>query len=119
MSNQVEGFVKGILLGGVVGAVIGILFAPKSGKETRDDINRTAEELLAKAREEYEATLKKSGMAYEAAVKQLERLESSAKEKVAEMGEQVEELAEMGKDALRGTKGRLTKAVDAAVHVFK
>jgi gas vesicle protein len=119
MSNQIEGFVKGIIIGGVIGAVIGILYAPKSGRKTREDINRTAEELLTKAKKEYEATLKKSSKAYESAVKELKHLESSAKEKVGEMEEKVEELADLGKEALLDTKGQLTKAVNAAVHAFK
>ena len=75
--------------------------------------------MLTKAKEEYEATLKKSSQSYEAAVKQLKHLESSAKEKVGEMEKKVEDLAELGKDALHDTKGRLTKAVDTAVHAFK
>ena len=33
-----KSFLKGMALGLLTGAVIGILFAPKSGKETRDDI---------------------------------------------------------------------------------
>ena len=119
MSNQVEGFIKGILLGGVIGAAIGILYAPKSGRETREDINRKTEELLKKAKEEYEVTLKKSSKAYEAAVKQLRHLESSTKEKVGEMEEKVDELTELGKEALHDTRGHLTKAVNAAVHAFK
>ena len=119
MSNQIEGFIKGIILGGVIGAVIGILYAPQSGRKTRKDINRKAEELLAKAKEEYEATLKKSSKAYESAVKQLKHLESSTKEKVGEMEEKVDELTELGKEALHDTKGHLTKAVNAAVHAFK
>ena len=119
MSNQIEGFIKGIILGGVIGAGIGILYAPQSGRKTREDINRKAEELLTKAKEEYEATLKKSSKAYESAVKQLKHLESSTKEKVVEMGEKVDELTELGQEALHDTKGRLTKAVNAAVHAFK
>ena len=119
MSNQIEGFIKGIILGGVIGAVIGILYAPQSGRKTREDINRKAEELLTKAKEEYEATLKKSSKAYESAVKQLKHLESSTKEKVGEMEEKVDELTELGKEAFHDTKGHLTKAVNAAVHAFK
>lgn len=119
MSKQIEGFIKGVFLGGVIGAVIGILYAPQSGKKTREDINRTAEELLAKAKQEYEATLKKSGKAYESAVKQLNHLKSSTKDKVGEMEEKVEELTELGKEALHETKDHLTKAVNAAVHAFK
>ncbi|MHB9097709.1 MAG: YtxH domain-containing protein [Syntrophales bacterium] len=119
MPNQIEGFIKGIILGGVIGAVIGILYAPQSGRKTREDINNKAEELLTKAKEEYESTLKKSSKAYESAVKQLKHLESSAMEKVGEMEEKVDELAELGKEAFHGTKGHLTKTVNAAVHAFK
>jgi gas vesicle protein len=119
MSNQIEGFIKGIILGGVFGAVIGILYAPQSGRKTRKEISRKAEELLSKAKEEYEAALKKSSKAYESAVKELKHLESYTIEKVGEMEEKVEELTELGKEALHDTKGHLTKAVNAAVHAFK
>lgn len=119
MSNQIEGFIKGIIIGGVIGAAIGILYAPQSGRKTRKDLNRKAEDLLTKAKEEYEAMLKKSSQAYESAVKQLKHLESSTKEKVGEIEEKMDELTEMGKDAFHDTKGHLTKAVNAAVHAFK
>ena len=119
MSNQIEGFVKGIILGGVIGAAIGILYAPQSGRKTREDINRKAEELLTKAKKEYEATLKKSSKAYESAIKQLKHLESSTKEKVGEMEEKVDELTELGKETFHDTKGHLTKAANAAVQAFK
>ncbi|MHB1457083.1 MAG: YtxH domain-containing protein [Armatimonadota bacterium] len=39
----------GIGLGAIVGAAAGLLFAPKSGIETRDDIKKAAEELKVKA----------------------------------------------------------------------
>lgn len=119
MSNQIEGFIKGMILGGAIGAVIGILYAPQSGRKTREDINRKAEELLTKAKEEYEATLKKSSKAYESAVKQLKHLESSTKEKVGELEEKVDELTQLGKQAFHDTKGNLTKAANAAVQAFK
>jgi gas vesicle protein len=119
MSNQIEGFLKGIILGGAIGAVIGILYAPQSGRRTREDISEKAEDLLAKAKEEYETALKKSSKAYESAVKQLRHLEASTKEKVGEMEEKVGELTDLGKEAFQDTKGHLTKAVNAAVHAFK
>lgn len=34
-------FVKGTLIGAIIGTVAGILLAPKSGKETQDDIKRS------------------------------------------------------------------------------
>ena len=38
-------------LGAAVGATLGVLFAPKSGKETRKELKAKAEELLKKAKE--------------------------------------------------------------------
>ena len=49
----------------------------------------------------------------------MKQLESSTKEKVEEMEEKVDQLTELGKEALHDTKGHLTKAVNAAVHAFK
>lgn len=36
------GFLKGVIIGGIVAGVAAILFAPKSGKETQEDIKRRA-----------------------------------------------------------------------------
>ena len=49
----------------------------------------------------------------------MKHLDSSAREKVGEMEEKVDELAELGKEAIQDTKGHLTKAVNAAVHAFQ
>lgn len=39
---QRKGFFKGVIIGGLVGSVVALLFAPKSGKETQEDIKRKA-----------------------------------------------------------------------------
>ena len=44
-----EGFIKGLVVGGVAGVVAGILYAPKSGKEMRQQIYDSAEKMLKKA----------------------------------------------------------------------
>ena len=60
MSEKNGDLFKGLIVGGLIGALLGILFAPKSGKETREDIARKTEELLGKAKEEYEKAAEKS-----------------------------------------------------------
>lgn len=119
MSDRGGCFVKGLVIGGLFGAVLGILYAPKSGKETREDIARKTEDLLVKAREEYDQALEKSKRAYEAALKRLKEVEVSVKEKAEEVENKVEELTERGKETLLDGKGRLKRAIDAGVEAFK
>ena len=85
-----ESFVKGLIIGGLAGIAVGILYAPKSGKETRQQIADSTEELLNKAKMQYEEALKK-----------------------------ITELAESKKESYQETKARLKKAVDAGVEVIK
>jgi len=112
-------FLKGLVIGGLAGAVIGILYAPKSGKETRGEIGKKAEELLAKAKEEYEQALEKSRKTYETAVSRLKKIEEAAREKVGDLESRAGEMVEKGKVSLEDNKSRLKKAIDAGVEAFK
>jgi len=47
-------FIKGMLLGLGVGAVLGMLYAPKSGKELREDIKRKSDEAKKKGQEQFQ-----------------------------------------------------------------
>ena len=49
MSKEVNSFFKGLAVGAVAGAVAGVLFAPKSGEETRKDIQDLAVNIKDKA----------------------------------------------------------------------
>jgi len=102
------GFLTGLVLGGVAGAVTALLFAPQSGEETRqqlqqrardlsDQATATVDDVVAQARtktDEVKANvsdkareLKKQGQ--EALVEQLDRVSSAA---------------ESGKKAIQGNK---------------
>ncbi|MFA6411934.1 MAG: YtxH domain-containing protein [Syntrophales bacterium] len=119
MSDRAGDFLKGLVIGGLAGAVIGILYAPKSGKETREEIGKKAEELLAKAKEEYEQALEKSRKTYETAVSRLKKIEEAAREKVGELETKAGEMVDKGKVSLEDNKSRLKKAIDAGVEAFK
>ena len=112
-------FIKGMVIGGALGAIAGMLFAPKSGSETRQDISKMSDEFLGKAQDEYEVALKKSKKAYESAVDKMKELETLAKEKYDEMEGKVEELKVKGKETVEQSKSRLKKAIDAGVDAFK
>ena len=119
MSDRAGDFLKGLLIGGVIGAVVGILYAPKSGRETREDIGRKAEELVAKAKEEYEQALEKSRKTYETAVSRLKKIEETAREKVGELEAKAGTMVEKGKESLEDNKSRLKRAIDAGVEAYK
>ncbi len=55
MSHNNKGsFFKGLIAGALGGAIAGILLAPKSGEETREDIKKLAVDLKDKAVDTYE-----------------------------------------------------------------
>jgi gas vesicle protein len=119
MSENNDNLLKGMLIGGLIGVVVGILYAPKSGKETRDDIVRTTEDLLLRAKDEYEVAVANSKAAYEAAVKRLKDLESSAKEKVHDAEGKVTEFAHKNAESIQDNKTKLKKAIDAGVEAYR
>lgn len=59
MSENKSELLAGLIIGGLIGITLGILFAPKSGKESREDIARKADELMDKAKEGYEKATEK------------------------------------------------------------
>lgn len=119
MSGKNDDLLKGLIIGGLIGAALGILYAPKSGRETREDIARKAEDLLDKAKKEYEISTAKSKLAYESAVKGLQELQLSAKEKLEEAENKVTEFAQQSAEAVLDNKNRLKKAIDAGVEAYR
>jgi len=90
MAENTGNFLKGLIIGGLAGAVLGILFAPKSGRETREDIANASD----------------------SALKRLKELEAAAEKKVSD-------LASQGKEVFEGSKDRVKKALDAGVEAYK
>lgn len=119
MAERDWDLVKGLVIGGLIGAAIGILFAPKSGKETRQDIADKADELLSKAKEEYEKAMEKSKEAYDAAITRLKTAEGTAREKVEEIEEKITEFAQQSAETLSDNKNRLKKALDAGIEAYR
>lgn len=49
MSNSTSRFFEGLLLGGILGAIVGVLFAPKSGREMRKHLVDSSDEIYKNA----------------------------------------------------------------------
>lgn len=119
MTERNGDLLKGLFIGGLIGMALGIIFAPKSGRETREDISRKANEMLAKAKEEYEKAAEKSRQVYEASLRHVKDFKESAKEKAAEVENKVSELADQSIETMQGNKNRLKTAIDAGLEAYK
>ncbi len=49
--NGVSSFLGGVLVGSILGIVAGILFAPKAGRDLRDDLMKRGKEAVDEAQE--------------------------------------------------------------------
>jgi gas vesicle protein len=114
-----KSFVKGTMLGAVVAGVAALLLAPKSGKETRDDINR-------KVRGTYKDIQNKLEKMSDEMNGRVESLREAAKDLKGEAREESQELirrAEVLKQDLRVSANNLkdsgTQTKDVAVKEVK
>jgi len=90
MSENAGSRLSYFLVGLGVGAFLGILFAPRSGEETRDYLTQKAEE----------------GRDY-------------AQKKARELRERAEELLERSKDVVEQQKGQIAAAVEAGKEAYQ
>lgn len=72
--ERANGFLFGVLIGGVVGSAIGLLYAPTSGKRLRRKIADKKDELVEDA-----------GSMYESGKEKVEELISTGRKKVSTM----------------------------------
>jgi gas vesicle protein len=115
MAERNGHFFKGLFIGGLIGAVIGILYAPKSGKETRENLARQADEIIAKAKEGFEENKE----ANEEELKRLENMESSVRDKASEVENKISEFTHQSAKAVQDSKKRLKKAIYAGVEAYR
>ncbi|HTZ99228.1 MAG TPA: YtxH domain-containing protein [Candidatus Aquilonibacter sp.] len=90
MADNVGSKVSFFLVGLGIGALVGILFAPKSGEETREYLTSKADE----------------GRDY-------------AQKKARELRERAEDLIERSKEIMSRQKDAITNAVDAGKETYK
>jgi gas vesicle protein len=106
-----------LLVGGGIGAVIALLFAPKSGTELRGDIADVTRKGIEKGKETATQIQERAGEYYEVSRDRAQELYSTAADKAAELGERAKTAAattanpfsaaiEAGKDAYTAEKRR-------------
>jgi gas vesicle protein len=90
---MVKGLVTGILIGGIIGAAIALLYAPKSGRELRADLREKTNKLLTDA----EAAMERAKTKVSTAVHE-------TKERIAEEEQRLKGAVEAGVDAYKEEK---------------
>lgn len=106
-----------LLIGGSIGAILALLFAPKSGQELRGDIadatrkgidrsRETASQIGSKAGEYYEATRDRASEIYSAAADRAGTLAEGARDVASRKGGQLSAAIEAGKQAYTEEKRR-------------
>jgi gas vesicle protein len=95
-----------LLIGGGIGAILALLFAPKSGQELRGDIADATRKGIDRSREAAQQLGDRAGEYYEATRGRAAELYSQAAEKVGEV-------AQTARDAASRQTGTLSAAVEA------
>jgi gas vesicle protein len=107
MGTQVACFA----LGAVVGAAVALLFAPKSGRELREDIADATRKGVDRARETGSQLSARAGEYYDAAAARAGELAQTAREAATRRGEHVSAAIEAGRQAYRDEKRRTESSV--------
>jgi len=85
-------FLRAFVIGGVLGALAGILFAPKSGKELRSDLKVKGTEVLKDAKEIYADASLKAREIIEEAKHQAKELRKEADRHLSEARQKTKEI---------------------------
>ncbi|HEV2762891.1 MAG TPA: YtxH domain-containing protein [Pyrinomonadaceae bacterium] len=94
------------LIGGTVGAIVALLFAPKSGRELRGDIADATRKSVDRTRETATQLGTRAGEYYDAAAAKAGELATSAREAAARRGEHLSAAIDAGRRAYEEEKRR-------------
>lgn len=100
-----------LLIGGGIGAVIALLFAPKSGIELREDIADATRKGLEKSKEAAAQLQERAGEYYEVGRERASELYHTAQDKAGE-------IAEKARTAAANTANPFTAAVEAGKEAY-
>ena len=101
-----------LLIGGGIGAILALLFAPKSGQELRGDIADATRKGIDKSREAAQQLGQRAGEYYEVTRDRATELYSTAADKVSEV-------AQTAKDVAARKTGSVTAAIDAGKKAYQ
>jgi gas vesicle protein len=108
-----------LLIGGGIGAVIALLFAPKSGQELRGDIADATRKGIDKSREAAQQVGERAGEYYDSTRQRATELYSQASERASDLYTQASSKVGEVAQTARETAARQTNTVAAAIDAGK
>ena len=129
-SNISKGLLIGFLKGSIVGAAVALLYAPKSGKELRQDIKGKTDEFIDEAEKFIDTAKEKAKNTINDGKRKAEQLISDAKVKadvllkdadkvLQDAKSKTTELVQTGKETVEAESSRLKTAFKAGVDAYK
>ncbi len=122
-NKTAKGLLLGFVTGGIVGAAIALLYAPKSGKELRNDIKMKKDELLDDTSEYLQIAKTKATDLINEGKRKSEELISDAKKKattlIGDANSILNEAKQKATNALGSTKERITTESEKVRDAFK
>lgn len=111
-SDNISARLTYLLIGGGIGAILALLFAPKSGHELRGDIADATRKGIDRSREAAQQLGDRAGEYYEATRGRAADLYSQAAERVGEV-------AQNARDAASRQGGTVAAAIDAGKRAYQ
>lgn len=105
----------GIVLGAIGGVITGLLTAPKSGKETIQDLKDKAVEVKGSAERKLKEAHKELDKVSKDAKDKAKNLQGKAKEEMDELGKKADDLKDKAKNAITSIKSGDDDSDDATV----
>jgi len=84
-ANKYSGLAGGLLIGVLVGVIAGLFYAPRSGRETREDLSGKVKDMACRLQGEYDGALEKGKIAYDKLLVRLRDLEAKAERKAKDL----------------------------------
>lgn len=122
-NKTAKGLLLGFLAGGLVGAAVALLYAPKSGRELRNDIRLKKDELLDDTSEYLQIAKTKASDLINEGKRKSEELISDAKKKastlIGDANSILNEAKQKATSALGATKEKISTETDRVKDALK
>lgn len=124
-----KGLILGFFTGAVVGSIVSLLYAPKSGKELRSDIKDKSDDFFKETEEYLEQAKDKADKLINDGKKKSEKMIGEAKEKVNALLEEAEAIldnakkktgdyVDKGKSKIENKGDKLKSAIKAGLDTY-